>query len=99
MFINKKDVEQGVVIEIEGRLDTINSPKLEEVLLPLLDENPQVTLDFADVDYISSAGLRILLIGQKKAKANKTMLTLIHVPPVVMSVLIMTGFTEILNVS
>jgi len=98
MFINHSELDGKVTFHIEGRLDTNNSPQLEEVLIPAFDHYNYIELDFADVDYISSAGLRVLLIGQKNAKSKQVKFTLINVPPVVMSVLTMTGFTEMLDV-
>ncbi len=83
---------------VEGRIDTNTSPQLEKALLQLLRTANKVIIDLAGVNYISSAGLRVLLIGQKTATAKRTSLELVHVSQPVMSVLHTVGFSKILTI-
>ena len=78
--------ENGVTLmKIEGRLDTTTAPELEKAINGEGDELKDLVLDFNGVDYISSAGLRVLLTAQKKMNAQGYM-ELINVSEVVMDV-------------
>jgi len=92
-------VENGKsIMYVDGKLNANTSKDLETALLAFLDKNNEIILDFAKVDYISSAGLRVLLLAQKKVKANGGQMTLRGVCDIVMDVLEMTGFTDILTI-
>lgn len=98
MTIKKTHGNDATTILIEGRVDTITSPELQTVVLATMQEANKVFLDFAEVQYISSAGLRVLLIGQKTAAAKGTPLVLTHVSETVMAVLCTVGFDSILTI-
>ena len=83
------------VMKIEGRLDTTTAPELEKAINGEGDELKSLVLDFEGVDYISSAGLRVLLTAQKKMNAQGHM-ELWGVSEAVMDVFEMTGFADIL---
>ena len=84
-------------ISLVGRLDTVTSPQLQEVLDSSLNGITELAFDFAKLDYISSAGLRVLLATNKKmAKAGKMVIR--NVNDVVQEVFDMTGFADILNI-
>lgn len=85
------------LITLEGRLDTLNSPELEEIVKTGLEGVTDLTLDFAGVDYVSSAGLRVLLCAQKKMNACGSM-RLRNVCPMIAEIFEVTGFNEILTV-
>ena len=88
--------ENGVTaIKIEGRLDTTTAPELEKTINNEGDELKNLVLDFKGVDYISSAGLRVLLTAQKKMNVQGSM-ELINVGEAVMDIFEMTGFADIL---
>ena len=88
--------ENGVtVIKIEGRLDTTTAPELEKTINNEGVELKNLVLDFKGVDYISSAGLRVLLTAQKKMNVQGGM-ELINVGEAVMDIFEMTGFADIL---
>jgi len=94
-----KTQENGrITIEIEGRLDTTTAPQLEAELVPAFAEAGDIMLDFAKLEYVSSAGLRVLLIGQKAAKAKGASMTVSNVSEDIMEVLEMTGFDEMLTI-
>ena len=97
MTINKAINGDTVVLAIEGRVDTSTSPALQAAILESFQGAKNLTLDFAKVPYISSAGLRALLIGQKTATSKGGMMELIHVSEMVMSILDTVGFSDILN--
>ena len=98
MMIDKTINDKKAEFFIEGRLDTVTGPELQDELIPAFDSYTDVILDFAQVNYISSAGLRVLLIGQKTAAAKKALFTIRNVSDEVMEILNMTGFSDILTI-
>ena len=98
MTITKTQDNEIVTLALSGSLDTATAPLLYDALLPLFDDAEQVMLDFAELEYVSSAGLRVLLQGEKTAIAKGRQMTLTHVSDGIMEVLEMTGFTDILNI-
>ncbi len=87
-----------IIVSIEGRVDTNTSPQLQDAILKSFQKVNQVVLDFEKCAYVSSAGLRALLIGQKTANSKKGTMKLIHVPAILMSVLQVSGFVNILTI-
>ena len=85
------------VLKLEGRLDTTTAPELEKTINGEGDALKNLVLDFAGVDYISSAGLRVLLSAQKKMNVQGHM-ELINVKETVMDIFEMTGFADILEI-
>ncbi len=82
---------------ISGRIDTVTAPALEAALQQAYPEAKGLVLDFADVDYISSAGLRVLLAAQKVMNKQGSM-RLLHVKEEVLEVFEITGFLDILTI-
>ena len=97
MTLEIKKNEKETTIEIVGRLDTITAPVLEKTIGENMGGIQSLTLDFKGLEYISSAGLRVLLGAQKKMK-DKGSMRLISVCEEVMEVLEMTGFADILTI-
>ena len=95
MNINIEKENNATVLKIEGRLDTTTAPELEKAINGEGEELKSLTLDFGSVDYISSAGLRVLLSAQKKMNAQGYM-ELRNVSEAVMDIFEMTGFADIL---
>ena len=95
MTINIERENGKVLIKIDGRLDTTTAPELEKAINNEGDALKNLVLDFDGIEYISSAGLRVLLTAQKKMNAQGYM-ELIHVSESVMDIFEMTGFAEIL---
>jgi anti-anti-sigma factor len=89
--------DEKTTLAISGRLDTITAPQLQEVLIPKLGEQKNVELDLSELDYISSAGLRVLLIGEKTATSQGSRQTIVNVMPEVMGVFKLTGFSNVLR--
>ncbi|MBQ6263681.1 MAG: STAS domain-containing protein [Clostridia bacterium] len=93
-----KTVENGkAVFALEGRLDTVTAPDLENEVMGSIEDVNELTLDFAGLDYISSAGLRVLLAAQKKMKGRGSM-TVTNVNGSIMDIFEVTGFSEILTI-
>ena len=95
-----KKIQDGikVVLSLSGRLDTTHAPQLQGVLIPVFDEAQVVELDFTELEYVSSAGLRVLLLGEKTAKMKDVSMTLVNVSEDIMEVFEMVGFLDILKI-
>ena len=98
MEIKKKQTGGKALLSLKGRLDTNTSPKLEEALSEALAVASTIELDFSGLEYVSSAGLRVLLSVSKKARAEEKTFTLKNVPVDVMEVFEITGFSGILDI-
>ena len=97
MTIEIKKNEQEITIEVSGRLDTITAPVLEKTFSENIDGIKSLIIDFKGLEYISSAGLRVLLGAQKKMKPIGSM-KLVGVCEDVMEIFEMTGFADILTI-
>jgi anti-sigma B factor antagonist len=95
MNINIEKTNDATVIKIDGRLDTTTAPELEKAINDEGEALKSLVLDFKGVDYISSAGLRVLLTAQKKMNVQGSM-ELTNVSDAVMDIFEMTGFADIL---
>ena len=97
MEITKETAENKMTIRLKGRLETTTAPKLEEVVENELEEITALTVNMAQVEYVSSAGLRVLLAVEKKMKAKGGTLIVEESAPAVMDVFKITGFDKILT--
>ncbi len=97
MNIIKKQNGTNLEIALEGRLDTTTAPELEQELKQSLNGVENLTFDFSKVEYISSAGLRVLLFAQKMICGGGSM-KITHANEIVMEVFEVTGFTDILTI-
>lgn len=95
MTIEIKKNATETIIEIVGRLDTITAPVLDKTIHENLDDTKNLVLDLKGMEYISSAGLRVLLGAQKKMQKIGSM-KVKNVCAEVMDVFEMTGFADIL---
>ncbi len=95
MTIEIKKNQEETVIEIVGRLDTITAPALDKTINEDIADTKNLVLDVKGMEYISSAGLRVLLSAQKKIQKIGSM-KVINVCEEVMDVFEMTGFADIL---
>ena len=96
MTINKKLNGTTLTIALEGRLDTTTAPELEKELVGL-DNVTELIMDMEKLDYISSAGLRVLLSAHK-TMLKKGSMKVQHVNELVMEVFEVTGFADILTI-
>ncbi len=97
MTIIKKQNGTALEIALEGRLDTMTAPELEAELNASLKDAESLTLDFSKLEYISSAGLRVLLSAHKMM-SGKGGMKVTHVNEIVSEVFEVTGFADILTV-
>ena len=97
MTINKEIQDKTMSLKLAGRLDTTTSPELEEELKASLDGIEDLRMDFSELEYISSAGLRILLAAQKTMNKQGTM-SITGVNDTIMEIFEITGFSDILTI-
>jgi anti-anti-sigma factor len=98
MTITKLEQGETVTLQVEGRVDTNTSPELQKAILAAFQNAKKLTLDMEKVSYVSSAGLRALLIGQKTAGSKGASMELTHIAPAVKAVLDSVGFSKILTI-
>lgn len=96
LSLEKKTGEQAELI-LEGRLDTTTAPELEGALDDVLMEATSLVMDLKGLEYISSAGLRVILKAQKEMDKREG-LRLLNVPASVMEVFDITGFSDFLHI-
>ena len=97
MKINKSMNNGKLGIALEGRLDTTTAPELEKALKDNMDAANELTMDFEKLDYISSAGLRVLLSAHK-TMSKKGGMKVVNANEMVKEVFDVTGFADILDI-
>jgi len=97
MTISKQKNGNTLTMAVAGRLDTITSPELEAALKDEFEGLGTLIFDFSALDYISSAGLRVLLAAQKQMNKQGEM-KVTGVSEVIMEIFEVTGFTDILTI-
>ncbi len=97
MTITTNQNGKALEIALEGRLDTMTAPELEAELSKTMGEADSLVLDFSKLDYISSAGLRVLLSAHK-AMSSKGGMKIVNVNEIVQEVFEVTGFSDILTI-
>ena len=95
--INKEQENGTLTIALEGRLDTVTAPDLEAEISSSIDDVENLKFDMEALEYISSAGLRVLLSAQKNM-AKKGTMVLYNVNETVMEIFDVTGFADILTI-
>lgn len=98
MKITKNYNEKELLLIIEGRMDTITSQELEKEINDELGNFESLTLDLNDLKYISSAGLRVLIVTQKKLDSDNIPFTIINVNGNVREIFEMSGFDKIFTI-
>ena len=97
MTIQQIKNENALTIALEGRLDTMTAPELETTLKTALEGVEELTFDFEKLDYISSAGLRVLLAAQKTMNRQGSM-KVVHANEIILEIFEVTGFSDILTI-
>ena len=97
MTINVERDFELVTLEITGRLDTTTAPNLESVINELPEDTKELIFDMSGVEYISSAGIRVLLGAYKKMNTNQGIMRIEKANDMVREVFEMTGLTEMLK--
>jgi anti-anti-sigma factor len=99
LHIALEEVEHRVILRLDGRIDGASAHLLEKKLNTLLEERHyQLILDFTRIDYLSSAGLRVLLSAAKKVQEKKGTFLLFSLQEEVLEIVKMTGFDKILHI-
>ena len=98
MEIIKTKENNILCVKLVGRLDTNTSTELEEAIKNDQEDVSEINLDLKELDYISSAGLRLILVMHKNMSAKKGKLTVLNPKDDVMEVFDMTGFSSFLNI-
>jgi anti-sigma B factor antagonist len=98
MDISENSRDGVLIISASGRLDSTSAGALEAILPARTKEQKAVVLSLADVPYVSSAGLRVLLIGAKAAKAAGNRLVITGLSPAVREVFDISGFSKIFTI-
>ena len=93
----EKKGEQVLAI-IKGRIDSSTAQKLNDILAKAIRGTKTMILDFKNVDFISSAGLRVILASSKALKDQNGNLKIINVSPIIAEVFDMTGFSEVIDI-
>ena len=97
MKIEKNLDGKDMTLKLEGYLDTTTSPELKQLLSETMDSIDTLMLDFADLEYVSSAGLRVLLTAHT-TMLKKGGMKLLHVNEEIMDSLAVTGLSNVLNI-
>ncbi|MCM1237338.1 MAG: STAS domain-containing protein [Bacteroidales bacterium] len=99
MNIEKTENGTEVTLALSGRLDTVTAPQLEEKVQESLAGTQMLVMDFQDLEYLSSAGLRVLLTAHKAMMKSGGKLEIRHVNEVIHEVFEVTGFLDVLNIA
>lgn len=99
-MLNIEKIQEGdaLTVKLEGRLDTFTSPTLLQEVEPLLDNISKLTLDFEKVEYISSAGLRVLLTFEQTLEEQNKVMEISKINEIVRDVFGVTGFLDLLTI-
>ncbi len=97
MTITKTKQGGALTVALEGRMDAVSAPELEEALKAEMDSVDELVIDLAQLEYTSSAGLRVLLSAQK-AMNKKGGMVIRNVRPEIMEIFDMVGFSDLLNI-
>lgn len=97
MKVEKKIDGNSLLMVIEGRIDSVTAPQLQVIVEESLTGVAHFTIDLGKVEYISSAGLRVIL-GAHKTMSRQGTMNLIHVPAAIREVFEITGFDSVLNI-
>jgi anti-anti-sigma factor len=98
MEINQTKTDEAIVLHLEGRLDTNTASSFEEKLMTLIDNNEnKIILDFSELDFISSSGLRVLLMAGKRLKTTNGKLRLCALKDHIKEVFDVAGFTMLFS--
>lgn len=99
LHVELEEIDRKIILRLDGRLDAATTPLLERKIDALIEEHrTHLMLDFLHVDYLSSAGMRLLLSAAKKLKAKKGGLLIFSVGEEVMEIIKLAGFEKILQI-
>ena len=96
--IVKKQEGDTLTVKLDGRLDTNTAPEFQNEVEPLLNSISKLSLDFEKLDYLSSAGLRVLLTFEQEMEEQEKTMEVTHVNSLIHDVFDVTGFLDILTI-
>lgn len=96
--VNKETIGDSLIVHIKGDLNVKTSPILEDELTKSISGVKELVLNFADVEYISSAGLRVLLALEKTMRRQSGKMTLRNVNPAVKEIIRLAGFLQVMHI-
>ncbi|RAP36447.1 anti-anti-sigma factor [Candidatus Marinamargulisbacteria bacterium SCGC AAA071-K20] len=100
MKTSVETVEGKCLIKVEGRLDTLTAPELEQVVVQVINEGQdKIILDLSQAEYISSAGFRVFIVAQKKTKPTGGQVVLMGVNDEIKEIFDISGFTRLFTFS
>ena len=98
MTVNETRVDEKVILAVEGRVDTNTSQELQDAIRKAFQKSNNLELDFTELDYISSAGLRALLLGHKTAASKGGSMVIKNANEDVMEIFEDTGFSDVFDI-
>lgn len=98
MQIIKNEEKNRLIVYVDGRIDTLTASDFEKQLIELINNNKDVIIECSKIEYISSAGLRSLLVLEKLAAVKKINIVLCRLPELVREVLEISGFDSFFEV-
>lgn len=98
MKIESRKEDNILIVTVSGRLDTNTTGQFDQALSGLMADGKNLVIDLAELEYISSAGLRSILIAAKKIKENKGKMALSSLTQMVKEVFDMSGFSKIVSI-
>jgi anti-sigma B factor antagonist len=93
-----KNAGGGITLKVSGKLSAVTSEEFGTVLIGAVEESADIVLDFADLDYLASAGLRCLISAHKKILARKGGLSIVNVTDPVREVFEITGLEDVFDI-
>ena len=97
-ILKTNQTDTAMNFDLQGRIDTVTAPEVEAVLNEVPASIKEVVLSFKELDYISSAGLRVLLSAHKKMRGQGGKLVITDANEVIQEIFEVTGFSDILNI-
>lgn len=94
--IKIEEMHQKKIVRLQGKIDAMTTPILEKKIMPLLETETKILMDFSKVDYLSSAGMRFLLTASRKLKGKGGLLVVFGLNDEVTEIIKMSGFERIL---
>lgn len=98
MEIKKQELDEKILIELVGEIDGSNVDSFESVMKDASEKGKDLEVDLEQLEYISSAGLRVFLITEKQMKQTQHMMIIKNVGDEIMDIFTVTGFVKLLNI-
>ena len=97
MEITQKKNLSVDILEVSGQFDRLGAQKAQEIIIPAIPKDGKLILDLANCDYVSSAGLRVLLIAANQSEMANCKMLVTGIQPAIWDIIVMTGFEDVLE--